>query len=132
MGCDVDDVAAWFLALYKATGIKLTIFYDGFDRQRFVWGFLTSVRLMAICLVASVVIGTTIGNSPSQPRGRRVCSILSATPAWRSSGGGARQGAVWRALQLLPRLGCPRRRIPTMGLNVVAWRKYCFFNWIAD
>src|SRR5438093_1057015 len=32
----MDDVAAWFLALYKATGIKLTIFYDGYDRGRFV------------------------------------------------------------------------------------------------
>src|SRR5689334_22819077 len=47
----------WFRWLYDTTGIKLTIFYDGFDRQRFAWGFVTSVRLMAICLVASVVIG---------------------------------------------------------------------------
>jgi polar amino acid transport system permease protein len=47
----------WFRWLYETTGIKLTIFYDGFDRQRFVWGFLTSIRLMAICLVASVAIG---------------------------------------------------------------------------
>ncbi len=53
----MDAVWDWFRWLHEATGIKLTIFYDGFDRQRFVWGFLTSIRLMAICLVASVAIG---------------------------------------------------------------------------
>jgi len=53
----VDAFYEWFRWLYETTGIKLTIFYDGFDRQRFVWGFVTSVRLMAICLVASVAIG---------------------------------------------------------------------------
>jgi polar amino acid transport system permease protein len=47
----------WFRWLHAATGIKLTIFYDAFDRERFAWGFLTSIRLMAICLVASVAIG---------------------------------------------------------------------------
>src|SRR5215831_9319452 len=53
----MDPFWDWFRWLYETTGIKLTIFYDGFDRQRFAWGFLTSVRLMAICLAASVVIG---------------------------------------------------------------------------
>ncbi len=43
--------------LHETSGIKLTIFYDTFDRARFFNGFLTSVRLMAVCLVASVVIG---------------------------------------------------------------------------
>src|SRR5215469_15692361 len=47
----------WFRELYASTGIKLTIFYDAFDRARFVSGFLTSVRLMALCIVASVAIG---------------------------------------------------------------------------
>lgn len=47
----------WFRWLHDATGIKLTIFYDAFDRQRFFWGFVTSVRLMLLCLVASIVIG---------------------------------------------------------------------------
>ncbi len=47
----------WFRLLYEATGIKLTIFYDPFDRARFFHGFLTSVRLMGVCLLASVVIG---------------------------------------------------------------------------
>src|SRR5271170_706476 len=53
----MDAVWDWFRWLHAATGINLTIFYDGFDRQRFAWGFLTSLRLMAICLVASVAIG---------------------------------------------------------------------------
>jgi polar amino acid transport system permease protein len=47
----------WFRELYASTGIKLTIFYDAFDRARFVNGFLTSLRLMALCIAASVAIG---------------------------------------------------------------------------
>ncbi len=53
----MDDVAAWFLALYKATGVKLTIFYDGYDRARFVEGFFTTFRLSAVCLLLSLVLG---------------------------------------------------------------------------
>jgi polar amino acid transport system permease protein len=47
----------WFRLLHETTGIKLTIFYDAFDRARFFYGFLTSVRLMSLCLVLTVVIG---------------------------------------------------------------------------
>ena len=53
----MDALWDWFRWLHEATGIKLTIFYDAFDRQRFAWGFVTSVRLMAISLAASVAIG---------------------------------------------------------------------------
>ena len=53
----MDDVAAWFLALYKSTGIKLTIFYDAYDRGRFVEGFVTTILLSAYCLVASLLLG---------------------------------------------------------------------------
>jgi len=53
----VDDVAAWFLWLHKTTGIKLTIFYDGYDRARFVEGFVTTVKLSAYCLVLSLALG---------------------------------------------------------------------------
>ncbi|HKE40418.1 MAG TPA: amino acid ABC transporter permease [Casimicrobiaceae bacterium] len=56
----MDDVAAWFLALYKATGIKLTIFYDGYDRGRFLEGFLTTVKLSAYCLAGSLVFGALV------------------------------------------------------------------------
>src|SRR3990172_2067423 len=47
----------WFRWLHEATGINLTIFYDPFDRGRFVSGFLTTVKLSAVCIVLSVLIG---------------------------------------------------------------------------
>lgn len=47
----------WFRALHETTGINLTIFYDPFDRARFFNGFLTSLRLMGVCLICSVVVG---------------------------------------------------------------------------
>lgn len=53
----MDDVAAWFLWLHKTTGIKLTIFYDAYDRARFVEGFVTTVKLSAYCLVLSLALG---------------------------------------------------------------------------
>lgn len=54
---DLQPVWEWFRWFDGATGVKLTIFYDSFDRARFFNGFLTSVRLMAICVVCSVAIG---------------------------------------------------------------------------
>src|SRR5919112_2062752 len=54
---DLQPLWDWFGVLNETSGIKLTIFYDAFDRSRFFNGFLTSVRLMAVCLVASVIIG---------------------------------------------------------------------------
>jgi len=54
---DLTPLWEWFRELNATTGIKLTIFYDAFDRARFINGFLTSVRLMALCILASVVIG---------------------------------------------------------------------------
>jgi polar amino acid transport system permease protein len=54
---DLQPVWDWFRVLHETTGIKLTIFYDAFDRARFINGFLTSIRLMALCLVCSVAIG---------------------------------------------------------------------------
>jgi polar amino acid transport system permease protein len=57
MMIDLSPFWEWFRALHDTTGIKLTIFYDAFDRARFIAGFLTSVRLMALCIAASVAIG---------------------------------------------------------------------------
>jgi len=56
----MDDVAAWFLALYKTTGIKLTIFYDAYDRGRFLEGVVTTLKLSAYCLVASLILGALV------------------------------------------------------------------------
>ena len=53
----MDSFWDWFRWLHGATGINLTIFYDPFDRGRFVNGFLTTVRLSAVCIVLSVLIG---------------------------------------------------------------------------
>jgi polar amino acid transport system permease protein len=47
----------WFRWLHDATGINLTIFYDPFDRGRFASGFLMTVKLSAVCVVLSVLIG---------------------------------------------------------------------------
>jgi polar amino acid transport system permease protein len=54
---DLQPLWDLFHALYVATGIKLTIFYDAFDRARFFNGFVTSVRLITLCIVTSVLIG---------------------------------------------------------------------------
>ena len=54
---NLQPIWDWFRTLHDTTGINLTIFYDPFDRARFFNGFLTSLRLMAVCLVASVAIG---------------------------------------------------------------------------
>jgi len=54
---NLQPVWDWFRTLHATTGINLTIFYDSFDRARFLNGFLTSVELMGLCLVASVAIG---------------------------------------------------------------------------
>ena len=54
---NLQPIWDWFRTLHETTGIDLTIFYDAFDRARFLNGFLTSIRLMAVCIVCSVVIG---------------------------------------------------------------------------
>jgi polar amino acid transport system permease protein len=54
---DLQPLWDLFRELYVATGIKLTIFYDAFDRARFFNGFVTSVRLITLCIVTSVLIG---------------------------------------------------------------------------
>ena len=63
---DLQPLWDWFRRLHETTGIKLTIFYDAFDRARFFNGFLTSVRLMALCIVrasSSAIVGAWIQGS---------------------------------------------------------------------
>src|SRR5215813_4287104 len=74
----MDDVAAWFLALYKTTGIKLTIFYDGYDRGRFLQGFLTTIKLSAYCLVLSLAFGALV----AMLQGSRVAAVRRAASAF--------------------------------------------------
>jgi polar amino acid transport system permease protein len=53
----VQPIWDWFRWLDQATGIKLTILYDAFDRARFARGFVMTLTLAALCIVLSVVIG---------------------------------------------------------------------------
>ena len=56
----MDDVAVWFKWLNQATGIKLTIIYDSYDRSRFIEGLLTTLEVSAVCLVISLVLGAVV------------------------------------------------------------------------
>src|SRR5450432_2794147 len=53
----MDDLAAWFQWLHKTTGIRLTVFYDAYDRTRFVKGLFTTLELSTYCLVLSLGLG---------------------------------------------------------------------------
>lgn len=53
----MEFLADWSLALYQSTGIKLTIFYDAYDRARFIKGLITTVELAVICLALSIALG---------------------------------------------------------------------------
>ena len=64
----------WFRWLHDTTGINLTIFYDAFDRGRFVSGFWMTVKLSVICIVLSVVIG--VGGAWVQRSRMRVARAL--------------------------------------------------------
>src|SRR5579884_1436868 len=50
-------VADFFHWLNDAHGINLSIFYDAYDRDRFLLGLRTTLVLSAICMALSVVIG---------------------------------------------------------------------------
>jgi len=56
----MDSIAAWFRWLHSATGIKLTIFYDSYDRSRFIEGFGNTLKLSLYCLVLSLLLGALI------------------------------------------------------------------------
>jgi polar amino acid transport system permease protein len=74
---DLTPLWEWFRELHATTGIKLTIFYDAFDRARFINGFLTSVKLMALCMVTSVAIGV-VGAFVQRSRLRLLCAVMAA------------------------------------------------------
>jgi polar amino acid transport system permease protein len=50
-------VEEWFRWLYDVAGINLTIFYDDYDRGRFLRGIRLTFELALACIVASVMIG---------------------------------------------------------------------------
>ena len=53
----LEPVWHWFLWLYKAHGINLSIFYDAIDRRRFASGILTTIELSLACILLSSLIG---------------------------------------------------------------------------
>src|SRR5689334_16320771 len=56
----MESIASWFRWLHDATGIKLTIFYDTYDRSRFLEGFGNTLKLSLYCLVLSLVLGALV------------------------------------------------------------------------
>jgi polar amino acid transport system permease protein len=53
----VGFIALWFRRLNETTGINLPMFYDPFDRARFLHGFGVTISLSIITILASIVIG---------------------------------------------------------------------------
>ncbi len=47
----------WFLVLYEDTGINLPFMYDDYDRGRILNGLWATIKLSAICVLFSVIIG---------------------------------------------------------------------------
>lgn len=74
---DLTPLWEWFRALHAATGINLTIFYDAFDRGRFVSGLMTSVELMTICIAGSVALGV-VGAFAQRSRAWPLRAVIAA------------------------------------------------------
>tara|TARA_R110002049_G_scaffold305135_3_gene501354 strand:- start:2003 stop:2740 length:738 start_codon:yes stop_codon:yes gene_type:complete len=53
----MDGVWEWFAWLNQEHGIKLTIFYDSWDRARFFKGIWTTIHLSFVCIILSILIG---------------------------------------------------------------------------
>ncbi|MDX1433995.1 MAG: amino acid ABC transporter permease [Gammaproteobacteria bacterium] len=53
----MEAVYEWFRWLYDEHGINLVIFYEGYERERFLTGLKNTLYLSVICVVLSVVIG---------------------------------------------------------------------------
>jgi polar amino acid transport system permease protein len=50
-------IAAWFAHLNQTTGVNFTIFYDPFDRARFLDGFWLTLELCGVTILGSVLVG---------------------------------------------------------------------------
>ena len=53
----MEAIENWFLWLYGATGINLSIVYDSYDRVRFLDGVVLTLELAVECVIASILIG---------------------------------------------------------------------------
>ncbi len=50
-------IAAWFSHLNDATGINFSVFYDPFDRARFIQGFWVTLELCIVTILGSILVG---------------------------------------------------------------------------
>lgn len=64
----MDSIAAWFKWLNQTSGIKLTIFYDSYDRSRFLDGLSTTIELSAIVIALSLFFGAITAGLYSSKR----------------------------------------------------------------
>ncbi|MFQ5759381.1 MAG: amino acid ABC transporter permease [Acidiferrobacterales bacterium] len=53
----MESIWGWFGWLYEEKGINFSIFYDSYDRERFVNGLLTTIWLSMVCILFSVIVG---------------------------------------------------------------------------
>src|SRR5690349_13468384 len=71
----MDAVAEFFRWLADAHKINYSIFYDAFDRKRFLLGLQTTVYLSVVCIVFSLVLGV-IGAWMQGARARIVRALV--------------------------------------------------------
>src|SRR3954463_16550981 len=53
----MNFIAEWFQRLYDATGINFTVFYDPYDRARYLSGVWTTIYLSGVTIAISIAIG---------------------------------------------------------------------------
>lgn len=53
----LPSIAGWFAHLNATTGINFTVFYDPFDRARFIHGFWVTLELSGVTILGSVLVG---------------------------------------------------------------------------
>lgn len=53
----LPGIAGWFAHLNATTGINFTVFYDPFDRARFIHGFWVTLELSGVTIFGSVLVG---------------------------------------------------------------------------
>ena len=56
----MDSISTWFKWLHQTSGIKLTIFYDSYDRSRFLEGLATTLELSLLVIVLSLFLGALV------------------------------------------------------------------------
>ncbi len=53
----MEFIAEWFRTLYDETGLNFVMFYEQYERDRFVKAMWITVKLSVFCLIFSVIVG---------------------------------------------------------------------------